>query len=416
MHFIWITLVSIGMTSVTYAADLVQVEQQLLSEMDGLLATQARSDVRIAVVHDFVKNLQKLDDKDLGDVTLFLGDRGAEKRVQAQALLQEIQSQLMTSLETYEQTVKPILLNNIKLKRDDFAKEQNRGELIQLFFSSVQNHRTGKPVTGIWAYQQDVSDSIFSTKLVDAGLKVNFPRLIEAEWMKKALDMEAELLVLREMHRGVSIAQMQAEKSKQADKPRVASKVSKTASRKTAHVKSFLLDVSASALSSIEQKLLSRPKSISLAYLEKDLPSEQRLLTVQKFAQAIKQLDAEEDKESFRAALVDLVERYETSIQFILLDNISLVRADIGAKANKGDLINLFYANRSNHNTGKPILGKLRYEKDVSSSLFSTEMAEVGLLVDKPDLANAPYIQNALNMEAELAVLLQKHQEYQKDL
>jgi len=415
MRLIFNTLILLCVSSVGYAEELWPVQQRLIAEMESVTSTQP-NEVRKDVVNDFINALQELEDKGLGDVRLFEGENNTEKRQLAQAKLEMIVSQLEGLVETYHQTVKPILLNNIKLKRKDAAYLHNQNALIKLLYSSKNNHATGKPVTGIWDYKQDVSDSLFSSRMVDAGIKVNFPELAEADWIKQALAMETELIVLRKMHLRDKIKQPEAElEPGSVDSKKVVSGEANkfiVTNTSTSKIKILTPDISYAAIEAIDKKLLTRPHQTTVAMIEDEASAEQRMLIVQGFMKDIKRLEAE--NETFKSDLVAIVETYEKTVLPILLDNISLERVDVGAKANMGNLIGLFHASFANHNTGRPILGKLRYKADVSDSFFSSEIAEVGPLIDNPEMANEPYIKNALNMEAELAALLQKHKEYLK--
>lgn len=419
MHILWMTMLVVT-ASVSVASGKIQSETKLygqLLEEAGKVTKENEGKLRVSLVHAFSNNLKQLDDKGLGDSRLFMDKQDVAKREQAQQQLDLFSKELGQIVDEYHQNIKPILLNNLKYKRQDKAAVQNYADLVKLFFVTKDNHYTGKPVTGLLFYKQDISDSIFSEKIVDAGMELNFPELKEAAWLTVALQMEAELNALRKLHQNdYELANKIAEQPSQPNvKPVQVKKENKHESLISAHITPFKRVSTDVAQAHITQEISKSTKVITAAVREEELPIGQRITRVQKFTRALRKLNVEQSLPLLEAEVNALVKTYRETIQPILIKNVSLKRQDAGARANKGDLFALFFRHRSNHYTGKPISGKLRYQKDVSNSLFSKKIMEVGLLVEQPNLADKLFIQDALNMEAELVVLLDKHRDYIKD-
>jgi len=310
------------------------------------------------IVKHFVRKLSKLDDKDLGAVN---SDKNQDDLT---ALKREIEGLTYT----YTHKVRPVLLNNIKLKRKDNGARMNKVELSKLMFSSKYNHQTRKPIVGIFSYQQDIDDSLFSEKLVKAGLFVNFPQLKEAPWVKQALKMDVELAAFRRMHLaymdGIKFSHNQLKKS------------------------------------SVQKNIQYEQSMVG------DWPAYKREKVVRKFVRKMQKLDDKQPFSAFKQDLVSLIATFEHTVKPILIDNINMKRFDIGARANKGDLISLFYPSNRNYKAGKPISSKLYHG--------GSSERDLGYLVVQPELAKDDVVQRALAMETELAKLLQEHRIYLK--
>ena len=338
-------------------------EYDVYTTMDHLYAEskQDRSVIadeyeRDRIVKHFVKKLSKLDDKGLGDIN---SDKNPDDLF---ALKREIEDLTYT----YTHKVRPVLLNNIKLNRQDNGAKMNKGDLSKLMFTTKYNHKTGKPISGIFSYQQDIDDSLFGEKLVQAGLLVNFPKLKEESWVKQALKMDTELVAFRRMH----LAYMDgAHFSRPKFKKSLVQKNTKYKQNTTS-----------------DWSIYKREKE------------------VRKFVHKMKKLDNKQPFSAFKQDLVALLETFEQTVKPILIDNINLQRFDIGAKVNKGDLIALFYPNNKNYYTGKPVSSKLSHG--------GSSKHDIGYLVAQPELAQDDVVKRALVMEAELAKLLQEHKTY----
>ena len=310
---------------------------------------------RDRTVKHLVKKLSKFDDKDLGDV------KGEKNTKDLKVVKQEIEA--LTN--TYKHQVRPILLNNIKLKRRDKGAKIIRTDLSKLMFKTSYNHKTKRPIAGIFSYQQDISDSLFSKNLVPAGLLVNFPELKEESWVKEALQMDVELTALLRMHMeymdGVRFAKQKIKKSAvQLDDTHAQSKLS-------------------------------------------NLPAHQREKVVRKFVRELERLDDDQPFIGFKQDLEKLLENFEHTVKPVLVDNVNMQRKDMAARANRGDLISLFYPSSKNHKTGKPISSKLKHQE-------GGDMA--GYLAGNPTLSHDAVVQKALKMEAELMDLFKEHKAY----
>jgi hypothetical protein len=253
--------------------------------------------------------------------------------------------------------------------------------------------------------------------VVDAGLLVNFPALAQAEWVQEALQMEAELTVLRHMHKEYQDGYVHRERSS------ISESVKSVLTMKPSTMET-------TAIPSVAIKIAPTPTKVTLAEVaisegklknilaEQELellPFEERMVLVQDFSKALKNIDERKPLEAFKKDLLHIVSIYKQQVRQVLVNNVNFKRVDVGSKANRGDLHALFFPNRSNHRTGKPVTGKLLYQKDVSDSFFSTKMEDVGLLVEHPQLAQEPFIQEALQMEQELTTLLAEHVYYLAD-
>jgi hypothetical protein len=244
----------------------------------------------------------------------------------------------------------------------------NKVEFSKLMFSSKYNHKTRKPIVGIFSYQQDIDDSLFGEKLVQAGLFVNFPQLKEEPWVKHALKMDIELAAFRRMY----LAYMDG------------MKFSHTQLKK----------------SSVQKNTKYERSAVN------DWPPYKREKVVRKFVRKMQKLDDKQPFPTFKQDLVTLIATFEQTVKPILIDNINMKRFDIGARANKGDLISLFYPNKKNYKTGKPISSKFYHG--------GSSKHELGYLVAHPELAQDDVVQRALVMETELAELLKEHKIYLK--
>jgi len=341
------------------AYDVTATMTQLYAESKQDRAVIADEYQRDNIVKHFIKKLTKLDDRGLGDVH---SDKNQDDLA---ALKREIEDLTYT----YTHQVRPILLNNIKLKRKDNGARMNKVELSKLMFASKYNHKTRKPIVGILAYQQDIGDSLFSENLVQAGLLVNFPQLKDAPWVQQAVKMDVELAAFRRMHLaymdGIKFSHINIKKS------------------------------SVQASDKYEKSTVA------------DLPAYKREKVVRKFVRKMEKLDDKQPFSAFKQDLVTLIATFEKIVKPILIDNVNMRRSDIGARANKGDLISLFYPSNRNYKTGKPITSKLYHG--------GSSEHELGYLVVQPELAQDDVVQKALVMEDELAKLLQEHKTYLKN-
>lgn len=310
------------------------------------------------IVKHFIKKLSKLDDMGLGDVN------GDKNKIDLSFLKREIEG--LTHI--YINNVRPILLNNIKLKRKGNGARMNKVELSKLVFATKYNHKTRKPIAGIFSYQQDIDDSLFGEKFVTAGLWVNFPQLKGELWVEQALQMDVELAAFRLMH----LAYLDGIKF----------------SRNKVHK------------SSIQLKINQAQSKLS------DWPAYKREKAVRKFVRRIQKLDDKQPFSEFKQALEVLLKTFDDTVKPILVDNVNMQRSDIGARSNKGDLISLFYPHKRNYKTGKPISSKLTHGAGSEK--------ELGYLLRQPDLTEDSVVKAALVMEAELAKLLQEHKAYLK--
>ncbi len=341
-------------------------EYDVYTTMDHLYAESKQDRAVVAdeyerdrIVKHFVKKLSKLDDKGLGAVN---SDKNPDDLL---ALKREIEDLTYT----YKHKVRPVLLNNIKLKRKDNGARMNKVELSKLMFATKYNHKTRKPIMGIFSYQQDIDDSLFGENLVQAGLFVNFPQLKEEDWVKQALRMDVELAAFRRMHLaymdGIKFSHHELKKS------------------------------------SVQKNTKYKQSMVS------DWPAYKREKVVRKFVRKMEKLDDKQPFSSFKQDLVTLIATFEQTVKPILIDNINMKRFDIGARANKGDLISLFYPSNRNYKTGKPISSKLYHG--------GSSKHELGYLVVHPERAQDDVVKRALVMENELAKLLQEHKTYLKN-
>ena len=310
---------------------------------------------RDRVVRHLVKRLAKFDDKGLGDV------KSTKNAEDLTVLKQEVEN--LTDI--YNNKVRPVLLNNIKLKRRDKGAKLNRTDLSKLMFKTSYNHKTRRPIAGIFSYQQDIDGSLFSEEFVPAGLLVNFPELQEESWVKEALQMDVELTALLRMHKeymdGVRFAKHQTKKS-------------------AVQVDDTLVQPKLSALS-----------------------AHQREKVVRKFVRKLERLDDNQSFMAFKQDLGKLIDTFEQTVKPVLVDNVNMRRKDMAARANRGDLISLFYPSSKSYKTGKPVTSKLQHQEDGHM---------VGYLVEDSSLSRDAVVQKALKMEAELMDLFKEHKAY----
>lgn len=382
------------------------VRQQLVAEISNLPAKEVLIENREATVNSFVKDLKKISDQGLGSPTLFEGNATDFTKEIFKPKLLELEETLATFVERYQKQVKPIFLDNIKHKRMDLDAVKNRGDLVQLFFASQYNHKTGKPISGLLMYKVDISHSLFSSEYVDGGVLINFPEMSQTTSFQEAMQMEMELRVLVRMHReyqeGVTFKDPPDEKT---------FTLNKLGEGKSSGVNLPLVQPVVTDENSTHQNTANVSSNLDMPTAE--IVSEQeRTKAVHHFTKLLQSLNVGTDLNQFEINVLEILKVYEGQVRPILVNNIRLQRKDDVAQLNKGELIALFFSNRSNNYTGKPFTGKLIYKKDVSDSIFSEKIEEVGLLVEKPELKQAPFIQRALNMEEELSVFLQKHHDY----
>jgi len=377
--------------------DIDVVYAHLKQEMTADLAVQSVDSQRMKLIHEFVKRLRSLDDLGLGSPALQA--EGAERDEHA-LRLERLVVRIQSLLQDYHHVIKPVLLNNIKLKRSDDIAKQNQGELFILFRKTKYNHRTARPISGILHYKADISTSIFSEKLVDAGLLVNFPNLAQEPWVMDALAMEDELLVFFRMHRE-SLDGVIYEKTNEA----VSLSQDVASTKPVSQILSKGID--RKSLVATEKALQKRAASTA-----KPLPAQERRRDVHRFVKALQSLGKVQDVALLKKEMALVVSMYQDMISPILLNNVKLKREDDAAKQNSGELLSLFFANRHNHHTGKPVSGILRYQHDISSFFAPPQWEDAGWLVVYPDLADDKVIQDALVMESELTVLAEQHRKY----
>ena len=339
--------------------DVAKVRQELIRESKQQQRPVIEDEYqRDRVVHHFVKKLSKLDDMGLGDVRV----------EQARDKLAVLKGKVEALVHTYQTEVRPILLNNVLLKRKDSGARMNKVDVSKLMFPTPYNHKTRRPIAGIFHYKQDMDDSLWHEKWVDAGLLVRFPDIEQEDWVQDALRMDAELMAFWRIHLSyMDGIRVQKNKAYKHSSVQVKKDADKGASKK---------------LSGYEREVL-----------------------VRKFVRRLQKLDDGQPWQDFRHSLQVLVEEYRANIKPVLVDNVNLNRVDRGAKANKGELISLFYPHRRNYKTGLPVSGKLSHEEDGQP---------VGYLVDNPDLRQDTVVQQALVMEKELRQLLGEHKQYLK--
>ena len=384
--------------------DLNQVHSALISEIEKLqVQTMPELSVeeRMAKVERFVFDLKKLNDFGLGSPDL----AGKAKSTEVVANLAKLKAYLQELETSYQKDVRPLLVQNIRQQQVDKGAKHNKGSLIALFFSTKNNHRTGKFMSGIWAYQESVSTSLFSSKQVDAGLVVNFPELTDEDWVKEAFRMEGELLALLRMHREY----LDGAEYKKRDSDVIASDQKKVA------IRSPLLKAKITLSQEYGMDMVEVEKSLqAFVYSSEVQPEEQkRMSMIQDFVKNLKQLD--ENNEGFEESLFKLVAYYQQNVKPVLVGNVRTGRADLASRNNAGEILSLFYKKKENHFTGKPVTGKLLYEVDNSSFFEEEQWVEVGFLAEHPELKESQTIKDALLMEAELKVLSMQHYQYLND-
>ncbi|MDX8387734.1 MAG: hypothetical protein R8M46_04260 [Ghiorsea sp.] len=382
----------------TLDTDAVNTDLQQAMAVD--IAVNNTENQRWSIIRDFVKDLKNLNDLELGSPELLAASNDSVNDDEQESKIKLFAEHMKEIFLNYQTSVKPILLNNVKLKRrDDFAK-QNKGELSGLFSKVINNHRTGRPVTGILNYKVDVSDSFFSEEIVDAGLLINFPELEHEIWVSDALRMEDELLVLYRMHR-TYLDGIKYEKANQSEV------ISKAISSKKIGSYALLKGEDLESLAATEKALHVIPISKSKA-----ATPQTRVDSIHTFVRSLKKVNVGQDIRLLKEDLVSIVSMYHEQVKPILMDNVKLNRDDDAAKQNSGELLSLFFPHSRNHHTGKPISGMLRYQQDVSSFFSEEKLEEAGVLTEHPELEKEKFIQDALTMESELIVLAEQHRKY----
>jgi len=177
-----------------FALQINEVQPRLLEEIRDTNSAALSANARMKSVSEFAKFGRKLTDFDLGSAdALLMGSDGQVQKQQAfMALLEEFRARYLL--------VKPILFQNIKLQRDDAAAKVNRGDLQSLFYRHHRNHYTGKPVSGLLRFQDKESVGWFDEKMIDAGVLVQFPGLVQEKSIQAAILVESELAALLVMH------------------------------------------------------------------------------------------------------------------------------------------------------------------------------------------------------------------------
>ncbi len=123
------------------------------------------------------------------------------RKIDAEQDWVQLKNELSLLLEQYEQEIKPILVANVNLRRKDVGAQANKGDLTLLFLPNRDNHHTGKPLSGKFRYQKNVSNAWFDSKIETVGLLVEHPELAQDVVVQAALNMEQELETLKNEHR-----------------------------------------------------------------------------------------------------------------------------------------------------------------------------------------------------------------------
>jgi len=320
-------------------------------------------DKRDVIVRHFVKKLAKFDDRGLGDVRLFAEGDAQKIKQDKQAELQGLVQDLQALLNTYQHKVRPILLNNLKFKRKDSVAQLNKADLSTLVFPTKYNHKTRKPIAGIFAYKQNISDSWFDKHMVDAGLFNNFPELKHEAWVQDVLDMDRELAAFWRIHKSY-------QDGMKFTRP-------KTLAEKQSQVQ-------------VDHRVV-----LSAVH---DWPAYKREKVVRKFIRQLQKVKKLKGVPDIKQALQPLQRLFEETVKPILVDNVNMQRKDIGARANKGDLIGLFYDAHIKGRVGKPLQKLLQPYLDEK-------------IVSEHDA----WVTQALGMENTLFKLRQEHIAYLKN-
>jgi len=266
-------------------------------------------------------------------------------------------------LNTYQHKVRPILLNNLKFKRKDSVAQLNKADLSTLVFPTKYNHKTRKPIAGIFAYKQNISDSWFDKHMVDAGLFNNFPELKHEAWVQDVLDMDRELAAFWRIHKSY-------QDGMKFTRP-------KTLAEKQSQVQ-------------VDHRVV-----LSAVH---DWPAYKREKVVRKFIRQLQKVKKLKGVPDIKQALQPLQRLFEETVKPILVDNVNMQRKDIGARANKGDLIGLFYDAHIKGRVGKPLQKLLQPYLDEQ-------------IISKDDA----WVAQALGMENTLFKLRQEHIAYLKN-
>jgi len=296
---------------------------------------------RKQLVKQWSKKLAKLDDRRLGDV---------KDKVSDASQLLDLQHDVESILKMYRSHVRDILLNNVKFERKGDVARDNQSNLALLSFPTKYNHKTKNPIGGILHYEQNISDSIFSREMVDAGLLVNYPDLEHAEWVQDAINMQNELRGFQRLH----MAYIDGIK----------------------FISTTVHEINESAV------------TIDTTQNE-SLPDFKRERIVREFINSVLKLKQDETSTSFKKHLVEVLATYENKVKPILVNNVNMKRKDVAAESNKGELVKLFYIRSNPSHKKKPI-----------SDIIPTDIR-----ADK-------VVQKALVMESELKTLFEEHKDY----
>jgi len=173
---------------------LAQVQPSLQHEIDRVEDDALPINTRMSLVHDFAQACKHLDDLGLGSAEAL----SWEEAVQV-AKKNDFEMQLKKLVAHYQE-VRPVLLRNIKLQREDEAPQVNVGDLLSLFYSYRRNYHTAKPISGLLRHKAKASVGWFEEKMIDAGVLVQFPELEQADAIQAAISLETELAALLQMH------------------------------------------------------------------------------------------------------------------------------------------------------------------------------------------------------------------------
>ena len=157
---------------------------------------------------------------------------------------------------------------------------------------------------------------------MNAGLLANFPELAQAQWLQNALVMEKELNMIRRLHReyqeGVKYKSLGIIGAEVIITPDVMNAPSGTVAEADK-----INDVA--AVESIKKKKI---VIVDKRKIANELPIENRVKTVHKFAKLLVKLDVEQNYDTFKSDLININQKYYERVEPILLRNIEYERND----------------------------------------------------------------------------------------
>lgn len=173
---------------------LTQVQPALTQAIAAATDDTLPSKQRIKLVHDFVQACKHIDDLGLGSAEALTWEVSIQL-----AKKKDFELQLQNIVAQY-QSVKPVLLQNIKLQRGDEAVQLNVGDMLSVFYSHRRNYHTGKPISGLLRHQSKKSLGWLESKTIDAGVLVQFPELEQSDMIQAAIQLETEFAALLQQH------------------------------------------------------------------------------------------------------------------------------------------------------------------------------------------------------------------------